>query len=505
MHPRAANTSPLLNAAASEDVHLFRRLLNDAGYTHEGIGKVLGTIEGPTRRARNLPRLLQSTSHGTQLETLIRLFLFGVPVDVEAARKALHPVPPETLQQMGLLEIGGGVARAPAVLLPYGNLIVACDHLEKAVAGAPVDLVMGITASTAHVIRCGVRRHSRNTLDFGTGNGVQALLAANHSDRVYAVDFSPRALNFARFNAVLNNVSNIEFREGDGFEPVRGMRFDLILANLPFAITPQLRYLYRDSGLPLDAFAERVVRQAPQFLEECGFCQLMCDWVQPAGQSWEDHLRAWFADSGCDVWVMRQNTQQPAVYAELWIRDTEQDDPEIFARLYSEWMAYYEREKVESICTGLIMMRRTSGRANWLRIDDAPDDITEAYGDIVLRGFDLRDFLESASGDEALLNTKLVTSTDVRLMQQSEWTPQGWRVVGGQLVHVKGLRYTGNVDPRVAGLMSRCDGTHTLLELLLPLAEGLKVDVERVIAASLPLVRQLIERGFLLPVSLKQD
>jgi hypothetical protein len=122
-----------------------------------------------------------------------------------------------------------------------------------------------------------------------------------------------------------------------------------------------------------------------------------------------------------------------------------------------------------------------------------------------LRGFDLRDFLESASGDEALLNTKLVTSTDVRLMQQSEWTPEGWRVVGGQLVHVKGLRYTGNVDPRVAGLMSRCDGTHTLLELLLPLAEGLKVDVERVIAASLPLIRQLIERGFLLPVSLKQD
>jgi hypothetical protein len=180
-------------------------------------------------------------------------------------------------------------------------------------------------------------------------------------------------------------------------------------------------------------------------------------------------------------------------------------NPEMFARLYSEWMAYYEREKVEAICTGLIFMRRAGGKANWLRIEDAPDEITEAYGDVVLRGFDLRDFLENARTDEALLHSKLVTSADVRLVQQSDWTPEGWRVVAGQLVHVKGLRYAGNVDPRVAGLMSRCDGTHTLLELLQPLAAGLKVDIERVIAASLPLVRQLIERGFLLPVSLKQD
>src|SRR5437660_1559034 len=217
----AAGHGPVLNLTAIEDIGLLRQLLRDANYTPAGLAALLGSIEPCTDW--NRPRLLRITGSGTRLDTLVRLFLFGVPVEAETLRQALLPVPLETLEEMGLLTLADGGATGTVFLLPYEDLILALDHPGKVTAGAPADLVMGITSSTMQVVRCAIRRPSRNTLDFGTGSGIQALLAAPHSDHVYAVDCSRRAVHFGRFNARLNGIDNIEFMEGDGFEPVRGM------------------------------------------------------------------------------------------------------------------------------------------------------------------------------------------------------------------------------------------------------------------------------------------
>ena len=65
-------------------------------------------------------------------------------------------------------------------------------------------------------------------LDIGTGSGLLAVHAAAHADRVVAVDINPRALRFAEFNAALNAVDNVEWREGSLFEPVAGEPCNLI-------------------------------------------------------------------------------------------------------------------------------------------------------------------------------------------------------------------------------------------------------------------------------------
>ncbi len=75
-------------------------------------------------------------------------------------------------------------------------------------------------------------------LDLGTGSGVLGLRGASHCDRVTAVDINPRALMFAGFNAHLNFVDNIELLEGSWFEPVAGRRFDLIVSNPPYVVSP---------------------------------------------------------------------------------------------------------------------------------------------------------------------------------------------------------------------------------------------------------------------------
>ncbi len=70
-------------------------------------------------------------------------------------------------------------------------------------------------------------------LDMGTGSGVCAIFASQLGYKVVAVDLNPEAVRFARINSLLNRVE-IDVRQGDLFEPVRGERFEFVLFNPPF-------------------------------------------------------------------------------------------------------------------------------------------------------------------------------------------------------------------------------------------------------------------------------
>ena len=73
--------------------------------------------------------------------------------------------------------------------------------------------------------------------DLGTGSGAVAVaIAHNRPDvRLSAVDASASALGLARENAARAGVSDrIAFYEGDLFEPVKGMAFDMIVSNPPY-------------------------------------------------------------------------------------------------------------------------------------------------------------------------------------------------------------------------------------------------------------------------------
>jgi hypothetical protein len=311
-----------------------------------------------------------------------------------------------------------------------------------------------------------------------------------------------RSVEFARFNAGLNGIAGLELLAGNAFEPVRGRKFDLVVSNPPFAITPSFRYMYRDSGIELDGFCQELVKQAPQFLNEGGLFQICCDWAHTAGQDWKERLAGWFAGSGCDVWVLRTDHHSTAAYAHMWIRDTEHETLEGGARLYDEWISYYQRKGIEAVSTGLIAMRLAGGRANWVRIEEAPDDISGPFGEFVALGFELHDYLETLKADEALLDEKVRVSSLVRLDESCEWSPKGWRVTTARIRLTRGITYSSNIDLRLAGLVARCDGQRTIRELLAELAAATDSDLEKITPNCLSLLRQLIERGFLLPEKL---
>src|SRR3972149_4533559 len=165
----------------------------------------------------------------------------------------------------------------------------------------------------------------------------------------------------AAFNAKLSALSDVECLEGDLFEPVKGQTFDLIISHPPFGISPEMRYIYRDSGMEADQICRKIVHEAPGFLREGGYCQILCNWAEYPGQDWRERLAGWFDGTGCDVWVMRSETRNAATYASAWIRHTERQEPEQYAQRFEEWMNYYERQGIEAISAGLVPMRRRRG------------------------------------------------------------------------------------------------------------------------------------------------
>jgi hypothetical protein len=185
---------------------------------------------------RRVAMALRRTSEGCGLETLTRLFLIGVSVPVEAAERAVSPTNLDLWVRTGLLSRELDLVHAPVQLAPVQGKILAADRRQK--AQIRPDHVLGYCGSAATLAKLTIRRKVRKMLDLGTGCGIQAILAASHADQAVGTDVNPRAVNMATFNAHLNGLSNVEVLAGDMFEPVLGRRFDLIVGNLPFVISP---------------------------------------------------------------------------------------------------------------------------------------------------------------------------------------------------------------------------------------------------------------------------
>lgn len=107
-------------------------------------------------------------------------------------------------------------------------------------------------------------------LDLCTGCGIIAIFAAKKAGRVIATDINPRALSMARFNAAMNGVDDkIEFRQGDMFEPVKGLLFDLITANPPYQMK-------RETWTSEKSLTKYILENANKHLNPEGSLQIIC-------------------------------------------------------------------------------------------------------------------------------------------------------------------------------------------------------------------------------------
>jgi SAM-dependent methyltransferase len=476
----------------------LRERLRKLPFTADGIGDAL---DGDTlsRDPQDVPRYLRQLPQGTPLTAAVKLFLLDVTVKPEEAATALGPVPLERLERLGVVARKDDGVAARIALTPLGDLLIASDRYEGP-GGGRSDHVVGTSLSSRALAAVTIRRRVESALDVGTGSGVQALELARHAERVVAVDVNPRAAAFARFNMVLNGCANVEVREGNLFEPVEGERFDLIVSNPPYVISPSSEFVYRDSGLPGDSFSEGLVRRLPEFLVEGGFAHVLVEWAHGREEPWSAPLRRWVQGGGCDALLLRFTTQEPARYAAAWNSDL-RAVPGAYEEALDRWLAYHRRLGIEEISWGAVVLRRRAGES-WVLAHDLPSTRLASSGEHIQRIFGTRDHLASLGIGRGLLES-VFSLADDHVFEQRYEVRGGERVVRETEIRLeRGLRFEAELQPEAERVLTLLDGTRPLGDAIGEVA-GLG-GFQELAADLLPGIVRLVELGFLIPLDADQ-
>jgi hypothetical protein len=472
-----------------------------------------GDLSGADRLTRN----------GSETETLIRLFLLGLPVPPAAAEAALRPLPLAQAAAAGLVEQAAGQVRARLDLRPYSETggpdwwVVSggggrCCFLSSPLPPPPrpgplhPEHVLGIGSAGLTLAEATVRAPVRRALDVGTGCGVQALHLSEHSAAVTATDLSERALRMAATTAALNG-KRWDLRQGSLLEPVEHEQFDLIVSNPPFIVGPGFSpgaggFRYRESGLPGDSVCAELVRGLPGRLVEGGTGQVLANWIIGASQSWQERVSEWVPPTGCQAWVWQREVAEPGEYVALWLRDAgEQPGTPGWQQRYDRWLDWFAAFGVAAIGMGLISLRRTGEQSSEVICQDVPQAHEHPIGPEIEDWFGRHAWLRDRPVAE-LLEARLVAAADVVRSTHALLTTEGWQQAVVQLRQAGGLRWELEVDDAVAALVAACTGEATLGVVLSVLAAAVSAGADEVITALIPVVRDLIDRGFLVPAEL---
>jgi hypothetical protein len=255
------------------------------------------------------------------LAVAIDLFLLQGTLPPEELHKLFSTPSRDVLVRAGILEIdSAGVARARASLFPVGDRLIFSDHAwhklpHPGFTIVPRDQVMFVGKDSRSLARATVRKPVRSSLDLCTGSGIQALLAATHSENVVAVDVNARAVRCASFNAHVSGVSNVEVILGDLYEPLGSQRFDLITANPPFVPSPVDELQFRDGGSSGEDVQQRIVAGLPGFLAPGGMAQMVTELGEREDEPIVGRVRQWLGGAPMDILIHRLVAHSAADYA----------------------------------------------------------------------------------------------------------------------------------------------------------------------------------------------
>jgi methylase of polypeptide subunit release factors len=360
--------------------------LRRVSYDEDAVERLLGedswatAIDEAEAHERRLPQ--------TAVAAAIRLFFLERPVSRLAADRALGARAVDALERTKLARIDADTVEPLARIAPVGPILLASDRLSTDPTSDPPDYVSTYSPTARLCDLLTPRPWVARALDVGTGNGVQALLAAGHSEHVVATDVNPRALAFTELNAALSGIDNVETRRGSLFEPVAGERFDLIVCNPPFVISPERRWTYRDGWLEGDELSAQVVRETAEHLADGGFATILASWLGRDSDAPDDRVWNWVQGIGCDAWILPVDEASPREHAERWNAHLA-NDPSAHRAAVGRWVAYLKDLGAGVVTEGGILLHRRDGN-NTTRIDEVDEDQLDPADAQIRRAFAAR-------------------------------------------------------------------------------------------------------------------
>ncbi|HEU5129864.1 MAG TPA: class I SAM-dependent methyltransferase [Glycomyces sp.] len=442
--------------------------------------------------ARGDYRALLAACGDDPLGVWTRLFTVGTAVPERAAAAAFAPLGLDEALACGLLIRSGDGVAAGWGLQFAGETAVFSDQRPNTTGGRSRDHVLGVGGASELLLDATLRDPVGSALDLGTGCGVQALALAGHAASVTGTDLSDRALAFAALNAEVNGV-DLELLRGDLLAPAAGRRFDLVVANPPFVVgTPGGGWTYRDGGREADGVAAELAAAATDLLDPGGTMQFLANWLHVRGAEWGERVASWLPATGVRAWAVEREVLDPLDYVRTWQRDSgEEHDAEQAAA----WLDWFDENEVEGVGFGMVNLRRVEGSGEVV-CEEARHAVATPWADRVADWFALR---EADLSPETLWESKLRLAEGTALQQAAALGGDGWEVERQWLQQRHGMRYAEEVDPLIVAFLGACDGTAPVRLQVQLLAETYGAETAMLYAQLHPVVRRLVERGFLEP------
>ena len=542
-----------------EQAASLRADLSESGWGVEAVATLLGeAADAALRREIRLPALrsvraaLTSGSAPSPVAVLTALFMLGEPVSATALDVALTRTGASGAGRIGLVSEPDetGCVRARVDLRPH-EAVDDAGEIRWWVASDLGELVTGRALAPDHVLGIGgagltlagltPRTPVATALDLGCGCGIQTLYLLRHADRVTATDVSERALAFTAFNAALAGVSvsdgsdagsrggagRLELLRGSLLEPVAGRRFDLIVSNPPFVLTPPA---VREAGLPLMEYRDAggpvlptLVAGLGEHLEPGGSAVMLGNWEHrhtslgtgdipdsandfatdsttdsgAVGSSWRNAVATWIPE-GLDGWVIEREVQDPVEYATMWLRDgglAPERDAAGFDAALEAWIGDFEARGVQGVGFGYLIVHRPQClREPWRLLEEVATSGQGGLGRHVAEVLEARERLAGLD-DDAVADLRPVLAPDVT--EERHLIPGAAEPTVILLRQGGGLGRTIRASTVVAALAGVADGELSVGQIASAVVALTGEDAIGLRAEMVEATRHLIAVGFL--------
>ena len=470
-----------LDRIDGDGVRRVASMLRGHGYTESGVRERLGIKELSQLSLEAYPYYLdQRLRRRTPLDLAIILFLLQGVLTGEELREVLDAPARKLLRQAGVFagDRQSKTVRARVSLYPLEDRLYFTDHRFNhhpwVRARAPREPVMYLGGDSYALARAMLRRPLRGVLDLCTGSGVHAILAAANAERAVGVDLNPRAVGFARMNALMNDAWNAVFMEGDLFGPVVGERFDLILANPPFVPAPSQQLAFRDGGPSGADVLRRIVGALPDFLGPEGVAQIVTHVAERDGESYLERTRRWLGGANMHLHALRIGESDPLDYAVSHVRPSFGEDYPRYAQRLAEWVANLRSQRFQRVVAVIFTFQwnEEAPLPPWTQEDEVKPPLKAELQSELLRLFHARRRVRKLPSLQALDRMQVSVPEDMLLIERRRPAPGGFETKDFRILFREAqLSPELDVKPLVRDLLERVDGRSTVPQVIARLAQ----------------------------------
>lgn len=489
-----------LRIVSAEKFAELRAHLRECGYTAEGAGQRLGLKPGASLEFVSLAsRPPIKPEVRDSLDAILHLFLLGESLPSEAVTPFFPSGVWNTMQESGLL---GPDAENPArcvasvALYPIRHLYLVSDRWtnpDHSVRKMFPDIVYpALTGSAKQFIDFTSYEPCDDFVEVCAGTAPAALLAAGSAKHTWATDIAERSLEFAKFNAALNGISNVVFAKGDLFAPLGDQKFDRIAAHPPYVPVLKPAEIFYGGGEVGEEITKGIITALPERLKPGGrlYCRTLG--TERPGETFEQRIRIWLGEKQgeFDVALFAFQTLEPRQFAlqETLNRNGGRDE-------FYQWERLFERNKVYELLIGVLVIQRHAEERPAFTFRRTMRSGAPAAA--VERILHWETEMRKEGAAERMLKVRPAAIQGIQLtvhhlLAGSDIQPQKYT-----LTIELPFAMDCNVQPWMALLVSKCDGKKTISELFELAKQNEWIVPETPSEEFLKLVATLIGGGFL--------